>query len=104
MGWTQQPWKKFVRPRPICGMLRNRWPFPLTFDSQRRIDPPPEAPKNQMNSLLVVAQMANPEQGFLTRTLLGVTLSSAEWVLWLLCILSVMSIAVMLERALYFTS
>ena len=57
-----------------------------------------------MTSLLVVAQMANPEQGFLTRTLLGVTLSSAEWVLWLLCILSVMSIAVMLERALYFSS
>jgi biopolymer transport protein ExbB len=57
-----------------------------------------------MTQLLVVAQMANPEQGFLTRTLLGVTLSSAEWVLWLLCILSVMSIAVMLERALYFSS
>ena len=57
-----------------------------------------------MTSLLFVAQISNPEQGFLTRTLLGVTLSSAEWVLWLLCILSVLSIAVMLERALYFSS
>ncbi len=57
-----------------------------------------------MTPLLLVAQMANPEQGFLTRTLLGVTLSSAEWVLWLLCILSVASIAVMLERALYFNT
>ena len=40
----------------------------------------------------------------LTRTLLGVTLGSAEWVLWLLCLLSVLSIAVMLERAVYFSS
>ena len=56
-----------------------------------------------MTSILL-AQMTNADQGWLTRTLLNVTLSSAEWVLWLLCILSVMSIAVMLERALYFNS
>jgi biopolymer transport protein ExbB len=57
-----------------------------------------------MNSLFVVAQMASPDQGMLTRTLLGITLGSAEWVLWLLCVLSVLSIAVMLERAVYFSS
>lgn len=57
-----------------------------------------------MNPLFLVAQLNTANQGFLTRTLLGVTLSSAEWVLWLLCVLSVASIAVMLERALYFSS
>jgi biopolymer transport protein ExbB len=48
--------------------------------------------------------MTNEGQGMLTRTLLGITLGSAEWVLWLLCVLSVLSIAVMLERAVYFSS
>ena len=48
--------------------------------------------------------MTQEGQGFLTKTLLGITLGSAEWVLWLLCILSVLSIAVMLERAVYFSS
>ncbi len=48
--------------------------------------------------------MTNAGQGLLTRTLLGITLGSAEWVLWLLCILSILSIAVMLERAVYFSS
>ena len=48
--------------------------------------------------------MTNEGQGLLTRTLLGITLGSAEWVLWLLCVLSVLSIAVMLERAVYFSS
>lgn len=48
--------------------------------------------------------MTNDQQGALTRVLLGITLGSAEWVLWLLCVLSVLSIAVMLERAVYFTS
>ena len=57
-----------------------------------------------MNSLLVLGQMTNEGQGLLTRTLLGITLGSAEWVLWLLCVLSVLSIAVMLERAVYFSS
>lgn len=52
----------------------------------------------------VIAQMTNPEQGWLTTKLLSVTLSSAEWVLWLLASLSVVSIAIMLERALYFAS
>lgn len=49
-------------------------------------------------------QGVNSEQGWLTQKLLGVTLGSAEWVLWLLAILSIMSIAVMLERALFFSS
>ncbi len=57
-----------------------------------------------MNSLLVLGQLTNEGQGLLTRTLLGITLGSAEWVLWLLCVLSVASIAVMLERAVYFAS
>ena len=57
-----------------------------------------------MNPFFLVAQLSHEGQGLLTRTLLGVTLGSAEWVLWLLCILSVLSIAVMLERAVYFSS
>ena len=44
------------------------------------------------------------QQGWLTSKLLGVTLSSAEWVLWLLVALSVLSIAVMLERVVYFSA
>jgi biopolymer transport protein ExbB len=56
-----------------------------------------------MAPLLVLAQMSNEQQGWLTRKLLAVTLSSAEWVLWLLAVLSILSIAVMLERWLYFT-
>ena len=53
---------------------------------------------------LLLAQMSNPEQGRLTSMLLGVTLSSAEWVLWLLATLSIFSIAIMIERVLYFSS
>lgn len=48
--------------------------------------------------------MTHEQQGWLTRILLGITLGSAEWVLWLLCILSILSIAVMIERAVYFAS
>ena len=55
-----------------------------------------------MTSLLMLAQMTNDQQGWLTRKLLAVTLSSAEWVIWLLAVLSVLSFAVMLERAIYF--
>jgi biopolymer transport protein ExbB len=56
-----------------------------------------------MTSLLLLAQA--PEQlGWLSRKLLGVTLTSAEWVLWLLVVLSVLSIALMLERAVYFAT
>ncbi|MFZ5468142.1 MAG: MotA/TolQ/ExbB proton channel family protein [Myxococcota bacterium] len=47
--------------------------------------------------------MTNEHQGWLTTKLLAVTLSSAEWVLWLLVVLSVGSIAVMLERFIYFS-
>jgi biopolymer transport protein ExbB len=58
-----------------------------------------------MNSLpIVLAQLTNNDQGWLTRKLLGVTLGSAEWVLWLLAVLSILSIAVMLERLLFFSS
>ncbi|MBI3182370.1 MAG: MotA/TolQ/ExbB proton channel family protein [Myxococcales bacterium] len=53
---------------------------------------------------LLWAQATNESQGWLTNKLLGVTLSSAEWVLWLLVALSVLSVAVMLERAIYFSS
>lgn len=53
---------------------------------------------------LLLAQMAGQHQGWLTTKLLNVTLGSAEWVLWLLAILSVLSIAVMIERAVYFAT
>jgi biopolymer transport protein ExbB len=55
-------------------------------------------------SFLVWAQVQGPALGWLTAKLLRVTLSSAEWVLWLLVALSVASFAVMLERAVFFTS
>ena len=57
-----------------------------------------------MNGLWVLAQMGNEHQGWLTSKLLGVTLTSAEWVLWLLVVMSIGSIAVMIERAVYFSS
>ena len=58
-----------------------------------------------MTSLFILAQIAQPENlGWLSRKLLGVTLTSAEWVLWLLVILSVLSLALMLERAVYFST
>ncbi|HLM44842.1 MAG TPA: MotA/TolQ/ExbB proton channel family protein [Myxococcaceae bacterium] len=58
-----------------------------------------------MTSFFILAQIAQPENlGWLSRKLLGVTLTSAEWVLWLLVILSVLSIALMLERAVYFST
>ena len=49
---------------------------------------------------LPVAALA--DIGWLTGKLLRITLSSAEWVLWLLVALSVASLAVMLERAVFF--
>ncbi len=55
-------------------------------------------------TMLLLAQMTNQHQGWLTTRILSVTLSSAEWVLWLLAILSVGSIAVMIERAIYFST
>jgi biopolymer transport protein ExbB/TolQ len=58
-----------------------------------------------MPSTLLFAQLAQSEQvGWLSRKLLGVTLTSAEWVLWLLVVLSVLSLALMLERAVYFST
>ena len=52
-------------------------------------------------SSIVFAQ-APENLGWLSSKLLGVTLSSAEWVLWVLVCLSVLSIAIMLERGVYF--
>ena len=46
--------------------------------------------------------LALADVGWLTSKLLRVTLSSAEWVLWLLVALSVASLAVMLERGVFF--
>jgi biopolymer transport protein ExbB len=54
-----------------------------------------------MNSHFLFAQMSTEQQGWLTTTLLSTFTSSAEWVLWLLAALSILSIAVMLERALF---
>ena len=57
-----------------------------------------------MNPFLMLAQAATEQQhqGWLTVRLLGVLTGNAEWVLWLLAGLSVISIAVMLERSVYF--
>lgn len=56
-----------------------------------------------MTSLLIVGQMMTQEQGgWLTRRLLATFTGDAEWVLWLLAFFSVVSIAVMLERGIYF--
>jgi biopolymer transport protein ExbB len=52
--------------------------------------------------MYVPAQVSAEHLGWLSGKLLGVTLTSAEWVLWVLVCLSVLSIAVMLERGLYF--
>jgi biopolymer transport protein ExbB len=57
-----------------------------------------------MTSISLLAQLGHEGQGWLTTRLLNVTLSSAEWVLWLLTSLSVLSIAVMFERFVYFAS
>ncbi|HEY1418709.1 MAG TPA: MotA/TolQ/ExbB proton channel family protein [Myxococcaceae bacterium] len=46
--------------------------------------------------------LALAEIGWLTGKILRITLSSAEWVLWLLVALSVASLAVILERAVFF--
>ena len=46
--------------------------------------------------------LALADIGWLTGKLLRITLSTAEWVLWLLVALSVVSLAVMLERAVFF--
>jgi biopolymer transport protein ExbB len=52
---------------------------------------------------LLLAQ-AQPHQGWLTSQFLQLMLTSAEWVLWLLAILSVVSIGLMLERFVYYSS
>ncbi|MGZ3481561.1 MAG: MotA/TolQ/ExbB proton channel family protein, partial [Myxococcaceae bacterium] len=51
---------------------------------------------------MTVTVVALADIGWLTSKLLRVTLSSAEWVLWLLVALSVASLALMLERGLFF--
>lgn len=53
-----------------------------------------------MTPLLTLAQTEH--QGWLTSRLLATFTGNAEWVLWLLAFLSVLSIAVMLERGIYF--
>jgi biopolymer transport protein ExbB len=55
-------------------------------------------------SLLTLAQTTNDHQGWLTQKLLTSLTTNAEWVLWLLAVLSVLSIAVMLERGIYFST
>ncbi|AGC42180.1 MotA/TolQ/ExbB proton channel family protein [Myxococcus stipitatus DSM 14675] len=56
-----------------------------------------------MSSIAVLAQVPAENLGWLSSKLLGVTLTSAEWVLWILVCLSVLSIGIMLERAVYFS-
>ncbi|MCP3102102.1 MotA/TolQ/ExbB proton channel family protein [Myxococcus sp. K15C18031901] len=55
-----------------------------------------------MSSIAVLAQVPAENLGWLSSKLLGVTLTSAEWVLWILVCLSVLSIGIMLERTVYF--
>ncbi|MCC6335569.1 MAG: MotA/TolQ/ExbB proton channel family protein [Myxococcales bacterium] len=57
-----------------------------------------------MTSTLTLGQMVNEQQGWLTQKLLVTFTTNAEWVLWLLAALSVISIAVMLERFIYIQS
>jgi biopolymer transport protein ExbB len=57
-----------------------------------------------MNRSLFLAQIAEQHQGWLTSKLLAVFTGNAEWVLWLLAFFSVISVAVMLERAIYFST
>lgn len=57
-----------------------------------------------MTSFLTLGQMTTEHQGWLTQKLLTTFTSDAEWVLWLLAILSVLSIAIMLERGIYFAT
>jgi biopolymer transport protein ExbB len=52
---------------------------------------------------MILAQASQQSQGWLTTKLLSITLSSAEWVVWLLACLSVLSVALMLERLAYFS-
>ncbi len=53
---------------------------------------------------LLAQATQNAHQGWLTSRLLETLTTNAEWVLWLLCGLSVLSVAVMLERVVYFSS
>ncbi len=53
---------------------------------------------------MTLTVLAPADIGWLTGKLLRLTLSSAEWVLWLLVALSVASLAVMLERLVFFRS
>lgn len=58
-----------------------------------------------MTPFLLLAQAAPAQhQGWLTQKLLSTLTGDAEWVLWLLAALSVISIAVMLERGIYFAT
>jgi biopolymer transport protein ExbB len=57
-----------------------------------------------MTPFLTLAQMTTERQGWLSLKLLSTFTSDAEWVLWLLAVLSVLSIAVMLERVLFFAT
>ncbi len=54
-----------------------------------------------MNAFVVLGALGSEQQGWLTLKLLATFTSSAEWVLWLLAVLSVLSIAVMIERGVY---
>lgn len=59
-------------------------------------------PHPSSESAVLFGQAGSEAQGWLTTRLLNVTLTSAEWVLWLLVALSITSVALMLERCVYF--
>jgi biopolymer transport protein ExbB len=51
--------------------------------------------------MILMAQADTPGMGWLSSKLLGVTLPGAEWMLWVLVVLSALSLLIMLERALF---
>jgi len=61
---------------------------------------------SHLASLALLAQVppAGAEHGWLTTKLLSVTLTSSEWVLWILAAASVVSVAIILERIVFFAS
>jgi biopolymer transport protein ExbB len=57
-----------------------------------------------LSPFLMLAQVTQEHSGWLTTKLLSTFTANAEWVLWLLAFLSVGSVAVMLERGIYFAT
>jgi len=57
-----------------------------------------------MTVTLLLGQLGSEQQGWLTRKLLMTFTGNSEWVLWLLAGMSAISVAVMVERLVYFST